>query len=298
MAGGVVAYVHRHPRPVRAGALEDLAAPLEHLGDQVLPWPAVLLVRGLDGPDVVGRADGDGVPPCRARRRGVGEGPLGDDLADRVALPALGGALRVGLVRVAVLVADGPPDELGDVRLGDHRGDAGRHHDAPDAARSLDAGDDVIARPLHIVRIVVAADVRHVRHPVAAAEHAVEAARFVEVGAVQGEPTGCVRGQGGEEADLRRVAHVAHAGPHPVPAVQQVADHPAADEPGSTRDRHRRLLRNCRHRRLLPHRPRAGPRQPRASTARRWRCAPPSRRHAGGRRGRRASRNGRPAPSR
>src|SRR5215213_5357681 len=37
VARRVVAHVDRHPGPVRARALEDLAAPLEHPSDQVLP---------------------------------------------------------------------------------------------------------------------------------------------------------------------------------------------------------------------------------------------------------------------
>ena len=176
MAGGVVADVDRHPRAVRAGALEDLAAPLQHPLDEVLPRTAVLLVRRLDRADVVGRADGDGVPASTAVG-GVGERPLGDDLAHRVALAALGRALRVRFVGVAVLVTDRAPDELVDVGLGDHGRHARRDDDAAHGPRLLDAADDVVARALDVLRVVVGADVGDVGDAVAAAEDLVEAAR-------------------------------------------------------------------------------------------------------------------------
>ena len=141
--------------------------------------------------------------PAAARRGGIGEGVLGDDLAHRVALAALGRALRVRLVGFAVLVDDRPAGELVDVGLGDDRGQARRHDDAADRSRRLDAGDDVVARPPDVVGIVVGADVRHVGDAVAAAEDVVEAAGLVEVGGVQREATGGERVHRLEEAVLR-----------------------------------------------------------------------------------------------
>ncbi len=265
MARRVVAHVDGHPRPVRAGPLEDLAVAFDHPGDQVLPRSAGALVGGQDRADVVGRADRHRIP-LAVRRGGVGEGVLGDDLAHRVALPALGRALRVGLVGFTVLVDDRPADELGDVGLGDDRGEARRHHDAAHRARRLDAGDDVVARAAHVLGVVVRRDVRDVGHAVATAEDLVEAPGFVEIGAVQRQSPGGVGVHRLQERDPF-VADVADAGAHPVALIEQRLHDVPADEPGRPGDCHGAEGGNCWHRASLAQRGQVSPARNRCGTS-------------------------------
>ena len=49
---------------------------------------------------------------------------------------------------------------------------------------------------------------------------------------MQCQPARNVTGHGLQETRLDGIALIAHAGPNAVAAVQQVPDHPAADEPG------------------------------------------------------------------
>ena len=76
--------------------------------------------------------------------------PLSDDLRHRVALP-IRRALGVVFVRVAVFVEDGAADELVHVRLRDHRSDAGRDNDAAYGSRLVDALDEMVANPAHVL---------------------------------------------------------------------------------------------------------------------------------------------------
>src|SRR5690606_4830254 len=133
----------------------------QHQFHQMLPGAAVLLVGRLNRPDVVARAAGDRVPAAAALG-GFREGPLGQYLAHRIALAAIGATLGVALVRIAVLEEHRPAHQLLDVGFGHHRGHAGGDHDPGDRTGVLDAGDQVIADALHVVLILVGADVRDV----------------------------------------------------------------------------------------------------------------------------------------
>ena len=99
----------------------------------------------------------------------------------------------------------------------------------PDA---VDARDDVVAGPLHVLRIVVRADVGHVGDAVTAAEDLVEAAGHVEVCGVERQSAGGVRRRRLQEPDARLVVGVANAGAHAVPALEQPVHDPPADEAG------------------------------------------------------------------
>ena len=116
-------------------------------------------------------------------------------------------------------------------------------------AGRIHTGDDVVARPAHVVRVVVGAHVRDMRDAVAAAEDVVEAARLVEVGGVERQAAGGVRIHRLEEADSCVVVDVAHAGSHAIAAFEQALHHVPADEPGGTRHRHHAAVRNWCHRR-------------------------------------------------
>lgn len=83
---------------------------------------------------------------------------------------------------------------------------------------SIDAGDDVLAHPAHVVLILVVADMREMRNPVAAFEDVVEAARRVEVGRVQGQAPGRVTRHRLQEAGAGGVADRAHAGSRDTPS--------------------------------------------------------------------------------
>ena len=200
VAVGAVAHVDRHPGPIDAVLR---AGPLQHLGDQVLPGAAPL-VRRLHRADVVAGTAIDSVPRAVGRRR-VGEGPLGHQLAHGIALAAIGRALGVHLVGIAVLVEHRPARHLLQVHLRDHRGHAGGDHHAAHRARAVHAGDDVVAGAAHVVLVVVAADVADVGDAVAALEDLVEAAFLVEVGAVHGEAAGGVGRHRLQEAGARIV---------------------------------------------------------------------------------------------
>ena len=129
----------------------------------------------------------------------------------------------------------------------------------PHRPRRLDAGGDVIARPAHVVGIVVGADVRDVGDAVAAGEDLVEAARVVEVGGVQRQPPRGVRVHRREEPDPRVVVRIANAGPNPVAALEQPLHDVTADETGGARDRHHAAARNRCHAWSLAPAVRGGP---------------------------------------
>ena len=170
------------------------------------------------------------------------------DLAQRVAVTSLRRELRVVLVGRAVLVEHRTTGHLVDVGLGDDCSDAGGDQHPAHGRRAVDAGDDVVARAAHVVGVVVGAHVGDVGDAVAPGEDLVEAPGHVEVGGVQRQPPGGVGVHRREEADLAGVVDVAHAGAHPVAALQQPGHHPPADEPGGAGDGDHSTLRYCRHR--------------------------------------------------
>ena len=198
--------------------------------------PHVLLVGREDRPHVVRRATGDGVPVA-AGLGGVAESAFGDHLAHRIAL-ALGRAMGVVLVRVAILVEGGAADVLLHVRLGHHRGDAGGDDDAAHGAGLVHARDEVVAHAPHVLVVAVVADVGDMANAVATGEDGVEIAGVVQIRRMQGEAPGREAGHRLQEIHTRRVICVAHTGPHPVALVQKAVNHPAADEAGRPGHRH------------------------------------------------------------
>ena len=99
---------------------------------------------------------------------------------------------------------------------------------------TVDTGDGVIAHHLHVVHVVVLADMGHVTHAMTAGEGLVESAGQVQVGAVDGKPPGCVAGHLPQERGASCIIGVAHASAHAVALVQQPPHYPATDKSGGT----------------------------------------------------------------
>ena len=243
MGQGVIADVNGHPGPIGA-VLEVLAQ--QHGLDVVLPGAHVLLVGGKDGPDIVARAAGDGVPAA-AGLGGVGEGPLRMELAHGIALAAIRGSLGVGLIGVPVLVKDRTPGDLEDVGLGDHGGDGGGQDHPGDRPRRLDATDDVVADPGDVGLVLVGAHVGDVGHAMAAPEDVVVAAVPVKVRGVQGQPARSVARHGLQEGGPPGIIDIAHAGADPIAPVEQQTDRPASKESCRPGDGHGSALWNGCH---------------------------------------------------
>ena len=125
----------------------------------MLPGAKILLMRRQDRPHVIPRTTGNRVPSTTLLSR-IGKGSFSQHLAHGITLSAIGLTFRVLLIGIAVFVKHRSAHKFLHIGLGHDRCNTGRHHHSIHRFRLIDAIDNVIANPLHILHVIVGADVR------------------------------------------------------------------------------------------------------------------------------------------